>query len=256
VIVIPASLNESRFITFPPDAISFRWYDELVNDPVWRDSFERSVIAGVISALVATPVGTLAAVSLVRGRYRGKSLLRLFFLAPLLVPLIVLSVGMFDLYSDLQLIGSPFALGLAHSVLALPFVVLVMSAAVQNFQDELEDAARTLGADRWQTFWRVTFPGIRNGIFASAVIAFITSFDEVVIAIFLSSGGETLPVTMYTFLKTQITPVIAAVSTILTIAVVVGFGVVRLVERRRRRLETTELLVQAAEEEERELVTL
>jgi len=223
LVVVPASLNGSRVVDFPPEQVSVHWYEQLASDPLWTESLMRSVIAGSVAVLVATPVGTLAAISLVRGSYRGKSLVRLLIISPVLVPVIVLAVGLYGLYSDFQAVGSASALGFAHAALALPFVVLVVTGAVQNFDARLESAARTLGANRWQTFWLVTFPGLRGAIAVAAVLAFVTSFDEVVLAIFLSTGGETLPVAIYNYLNTSITPVIAAISTVLLGIVIGGF---------------------------------
>jgi putative spermidine/putrescine transport system permease protein len=238
VVVVPISLNETRFIEFPPQRLSLTWYRELGSDPVWLESFKRSLIAGVVAVVVAVPVGTLAALSLVRGTYRGKSLVRLLVVSPLLVPLIVLAVGLYHVYSGYGLIGSPQAVGLAHSALALPFVVLVMSAAVQNFDERLEAAARTLGATTWQAFWKVTFPALKVSLAVSALLAFVTSFDEVVLALFVSSGGETLPVTIYQFLKTEISPAIASVSTVLIVGVSVLFAAAALLQGRRRPAQT------------------
>lgn len=222
-VVIPVSLNESRFLEFPPETLSLTWYRELMDDPVWAESLWRTLVAGLVTVLVAVPVGTLAALSLVRGSYPGKGLVRLVIISPLLFPLIVLAVGLYVVYSDFGIIGSPMVLGVTHAVLALPFVVLVMSAAVQNFDDELENAARTLGANRWQAFWKVTFPALRGALAVAALLSFVTSFDEVVLAIFLTTGGETLPVTIFTYLQTEISPVIAAVSSLFVAAVVLAF---------------------------------
>lgn len=222
-IVIPISFSESRFVEFPPETLSLTWYRELVDDPTWAESLERTLIAGVVAVLIATPVGTLAALSLVRGTYRRKGLVRLLIITPLLFPLIVLAIGLYSIYSDFRVVGSSAALGVAHAALALPFVVLVMSGAVQNFDEGLESAARTLGANRWQAFWMVTFPALRGALAVSMLLSFITSFDEIVLAIFLTSGGETLPVTIYTFLQTEISPVIAAVSTLFIAGVLAAF---------------------------------
>jgi ABC-type spermidine/putrescine transport system permease subunit II len=222
-VVIPVSLNESRFLEFPPETLSLVWYQELADDTVWAESLWRTLIAGLVTVAIATPVGTLAALSLVRGSYPGKGLVRLLIISPLLFPLIVLAVGLYMVYSDLSILGSPQTLGVTHAVLALPFVVLVMSAAVQNLDVELESAARTLGANRWQAFWKVTFPSLRGALAVAALLSFVTSFDEVVLAIFLATGGETLPVTMFTYLQTEISPVIAAVSSLFVIAVMLAF---------------------------------
>lgn len=241
LVVIPASFNDSKLLSFPPEQISTRWYSELAADPVWIESLERTLIAGLVATLVATPVGTMAAISIVRGRYRGKSVVRLLILSPLLVPLVVLAVGLYGLYSDFRSVGSPSALGLAHAALALPFVVLVMTGAVQNFDDRLESAARTLGANRWQAFWMITFPALRPAIAVAALLAFVTSFDEVVLAIFLSTGGETLPVEIYNYLSSEISPIIAAISTVLIAVVACGFIAGTVIAARSRRASAAKL---------------
>lgn len=222
-VVIPVSFNESRFLEFPPQSLSLDWYRELIDDRVWLESLGRTLVAGAVTVLIATPVGTLAAFSLVRGSYPGKGLVRLVIISPLLFPLIVLAVGLYVVYADFGIIGSPAMLGVTHAVLALPFVVLVMSAAVQNLDEELERAARTLGANRWQTFWKITFPSLRGALAVAALLSFVTSFDEVVLAIFLTTGGETLPVTIFTYLRTEISPVIAAVSSLFVLGVLLSF---------------------------------
>jgi putative spermidine/putrescine transport system permease protein len=220
LLVLPLSLNDSFLLDFPPKKVSLRWYEELLDDEDWLDATLRSLAAATVAAVVATTTGASAAIALVRGRFPGKRLLRLLVITPLVVPVIVLAIGMYDLYSDLRLTGSVVGVGLAHAALCLPLVVLVMASAVQNADERLEQAARTLGATGWQAFRRVTLPLLRGALAASAILVFATSFDEVVIAIFIAAGGETLPVLIFSQLETEITPVIAAMSSILVLAVV------------------------------------
>lgn len=224
LLVFPVSLNDSLLLDFPPKKLSARWYEELLDDEAWREATVRSVIAAVVAAVVATTVGAAAAMALVRGRFPGKSLLRLTIITPMVVPVIVLAIGVYDLYSDLHLTGSAVGVGVAHAVLGLPLVVLVMSAAIQNLDETLEQAARTLGATRAQAFRRITLPGLRGALAASAVLVLATSFDEVVIAIFIAGGGETLPVLIFNQLETEITPVIAAMSSVLVILVITALA--------------------------------
>ncbi|AYY13933.1 ABC transporter permease [Actinobacteria bacterium YIM 96077] len=236
-IVVPVSFNSTRFLEFPPPEWSLRWYREFLDSGGWTASLWRSLIVGFLAAAIATPVGTLAALGLVRGRFRGKQLIRSALMLPLTVPLIVLSIGLYAVYSDLRMIGSVWALALAHATLGLPFVVLVMSGAVQNFDETLERAAWTLGASKLRTFWQITIPSLRPALAASALFAFIMSFDEIVIAVFVSGvHGETLPVRIFSFLQTEISPVIAAVSTLLLLALLsllLGRGMARVLSARR-----------------------
>jgi putative spermidine/putrescine transport system permease protein len=245
-IVIPVSFSPQRILEFPPPEWSLRWYEEFLSSGGWMRSLRRSVEVGLIAAAIATPVGTLAALGLVRGRFRAKRLMRGALMLPLTVPVIVLSIGLFDLYSNLRMIGSVWALGLAHAMLGLPFVVLVMSGAVQNFDETLEYAAWTLGASKLLAFRRITLPALRPALIASAFFAFIISFDEIVIAIFVAGvRGETLPVRIFSFLKTEMSPIIAAASTLLLVGLVVavvlkaGARLVRMHMRRSRDGETT-----------------
>lgn len=238
-IVVPVSFSESRFLEFPPNELSLKWYSELYTDKVWIDSLWRSLIAGGVAAAIATVLGTAAALSLVRGRYRGKGIVRVFMLLPLLVPLVVLAVGLYRIYSSFGVVGSAPILGVAHAALALPFVVLVMSAAVQNLDEGLESAARTLGANQLQAFWKVTMPSLRGALAVSALLAFVSSFDEVVVALFLSTGDQTLPVTIFSYLRTEITPVVAAVSAVLVLAVLAACSVGLLARARRGAAEQT-----------------
>lgn len=219
LVVIPVSFNPTPVLDFPPETLSGRWYEEFLTSSGWISALRRSVLVGLIAAGVATPVGLLAAMGLVRGHFPGKRLLRTAIMLPLTVPVIVLSIGIYNIYSELRLIGSVFGLGLAHAMLGLPFVVLVMSGAVQNFDERLEQAAWSLGSSKLHTFFTITLPNLRPALLASALFAFVMSFDEIVISIFISgTAGETLPVRIFSFMRTDITPVIAAASVVLMLA--------------------------------------
>lgn len=229
--VIPMSFNPTEFLEFPPTGFSLRWYRQYFQDPTWTSATIRSLQVGVLAALISTVLGTMAAFGLVRANVRFKMALVAFLLAPMIVPRIVIAVAVFYLYSRLHLVGTITGLVLSHVVIAMPLVVISVSSVLQGFDIRLEHAALTLGAARWQTFCYVVFPLILPGILSGALFAFITSFDELIIALFVTSGlFRTLPKKMWDDIFLQVTPALAAVSTILiavTVAVLVPAVLIR-----------------------------
>jgi putative spermidine/putrescine transport system permease protein len=189
------------------------------------------------TAVMATILGTLASLGLVRGRFRGRNIINAFLVSPLIIPAIIVAIGVYFFYARLQIVGSPFALALAHTALAIPFVVINVSATLYGFDERLEYAAMNLGANRWQTFRHVTLPIIKPGVFAGALFAFITSFDELIVALFISgTGAVTLPRKMWDGLRQEIDPTIAAVSTILITVSVLTLVSAELLRQRSERM--------------------
>ena len=188
VVVFPISLSSAPYMQFPPPGFSTQWYDRYLEDPQWIDATFRSIYVGGATAVLA--------------------------LAPLIVPTIILSVGLYGLFAKLKLIGEWYGLVVAHSVLALPFVVLVMVAGLRDFDRALEQAAEGLGASRLRTLLRVTLPLLRPSLVSAGLLAFISSFDELVIALFLAGPNMTLPKKMFDNILMEIDPTIAAVSVI------------------------------------------
>jgi putative spermidine/putrescine transport system permease protein len=230
-VVVPISFSAAKYLTFPPPGWSLQWYERYFGSREWMSATVRSFEVALLTTLAATVVGTAAALAL-RRPFRGRSLVRLIILAPMVVPVIILAIGIYGLYAKLRMIGTLHGLVLAHTVLALPFVVVVVSATLAGFDSTLELAAQNLGANRWRTFRFVTLPLIRPGLVSAALLAFITSFDEVVVAIFVSgTQSATLPKQMWDGIRTEIDPTVAAVSTLLigvTAAVICISAVVRL----------------------------
>src|SRR5262249_34511892 len=149
---------------------------------------------GLVTALIATVLGTAASLALVRGRFPGRDAVNSFLVSPLIVPAIIVAIGVYFVYAQARLVGNWVGLALAHTALALPFVVTNVSATLHGFDERLEFAAMNLGANRWQTFRRITLPIIQPGVLAGALFAFITSFDELIVALFVSgTGAVTLP---------------------------------------------------------------
>lgn len=216
VVVIPMSFSPSEFLEFPPSSFSLRWYQSLVNSAEWTGAAIISLKAAVLTVLVATPLGLAAAYGLQYSEMGIAKLIRSALIIPLIVPVIIVAIGVFYLFARLNLVNTLTGLVLAHSVLALPFVIVVVSAGLQRFDLNQELVARSLGASRLKAFMTVTLPQIRPSVMSAALFAFITSFDEVVVALFVSRGpSSTLTRKMFTSLRDQVSPAIAAISTIL-----------------------------------------
>lgn len=233
VIIVIMSFTSSQLLRFPPAGVSGRWYSDFFHDETWTSSAITSVKVGLLSALLATVLGTLTALGVMRGRYRGRSLVIALTLSPLVVPLIVVAVGMNLMFSEWGLTGSLVGLILAHATLALPFVVVNVAASLRTVDPRLEMAARTLGASPLRAFRRITLPLIMPAVAIGALFAFITSWDEVVVAIFLSSSlVRTLPVVMWSEVHDSIQPTIAAVASMLSGVTVVVLSLVVVVRQR------------------------
>ncbi|HTE80968.1 MAG TPA: ABC transporter permease [Reyranella sp.] len=212
LVVFPISLSSAPYMQFPPPGYSMQWYARYLDDPQWIDATVRSLYIGAATAVLALALGVPLAFSLARGRFIGRTLLDRVALAPLVVPTIILSVGLYGLFAKLKLIGEWYGLVLAHTVLALPFVVLVIVAGLRDFDRALEQAAEGLGASRVKTLLRVTLPLLRPSLVSAGLLAFISSFDELVVALFLAGPNMTLPKKMFDNILMEIDPTIAAVS--------------------------------------------
>ncbi len=221
LVVFPISLSSAPYMQFPPPGFSWQWYERYLDDPQWIDATVRSLYIGVATAVLALALGVPLAFSLVRGKFVGRGLLDRIAMAPVIVPTIILSVSVYGLFAKLKLIGEWYGLVVAHTVLALPFVVLVMVAGLRDFDRTLEQAAEGLGASRWRTLARITLPLLRPSLVSAALLAFITSFDEVVVALFLAGANMTLPKKMFDNILMEIDPTIAAVSVMQIILVTV-----------------------------------
>jgi putative spermidine/putrescine transport system permease protein len=239
IVIIPMSFTEARILSFPPEGFSLRWYEKMLTDPQWSTGFSNSAQVAVLTAILATVLGTLAALGTVRGRFPGKTLVNGLILSPLIVPVIVIAIGVFGYFIRLNqrdagifFTGSLLGMVLAHTALAIPFVVISVGASLRTLDRNLELAAMNLGANPTRTFWRITFPIILPGVVAGALFAFITSWDEVVVSIFMTTARfRTLPVEMWEQVRQVVDPTVAAVSTTL---LVVTTGMLMLVFLTRR----------------------
>lgn len=216
LVVVPMSFTASNSLTFPPEGLSTRWYEKMLTDPQWSTGFANSAQVALLTAILATVLGTLAALGTVRGQFPGKSAVNALILSPLIVPVIIIAIGMFSLFVRWKISGTIVGLVLAHTALAVPFVVVNVATSLRTMDRNLELAAMNLGADPLRTFFRITLPIILPGVFAGALFAFITSWDEVVVSIFLTTARfRTLPVEMWEQVRQVVDPTVAAVSTTL-----------------------------------------
>ena len=216
LIVVPMSFSDSRYLQFPPEVWSTRWYQHYFGSDEWMRATRTSVKAALLTMFLATPVGVLAAYGLHASKVSFVRVAFVLLLTPMMVPIVLVAIGAFYAYVQLQLLYTLTGLVLAHTVLALPLVVIVTGAALKSYDMSQEQAARSLGAPRWKAFLTVTLPQIRFAIVTSALLSFLTSFDEVVVAMFVSGGDNpTLTRNMFNALRDQIDPTIASISTIM-----------------------------------------
>lgn len=236
LIVVPLSFTDKPSLVFPPTGWSTRWYANFFGDPRWTGAFVNSVKVGLLVTLTATVLGTLAALGLTRARLRGLPIAQGALLSPMIVPGVVFAIGTYALFLKLQLVGTLFGFVVAHTVLALPFVMIPVTASLAGFDRRLEQAAAGLGAGRWTAFRTVTLPLVAPGVVSGALFAFVTSFDEVVVSLFIQSPYlQTLPVQMYGSVTRDTDPTIAAAATmIITLTTAIVLAATLLTARRSR----------------------
>lgn len=232
LIVIPMSFTKGSTLEFPPKGFTLRWYRVLIDSPTWRDAAWTSAQVALLTVVLATVLGTAAALALVRRKGRGNGAITALLLSPMIVPVVILGVGTFLLFSRWHLTGTMTGLVVAHTVLAIPFVIVAVMASARTLDTTLELAAASLGANRWKTFARVTLPLIMPGVVAGALFAFITSWDEIVVAIFMTSPTmRTLPVVIWSQVRTSLDPSLAAAGTLLVAISTLALVAAQLLQR-------------------------
>ena len=244
LVIIPLSFNAEPYFTFTEgmmslksDAYSTRWYADIAKNPQWAFSAVNSIIVAVCSTLLATFLGTLAALGLSQSHMPYKSAVMGVLISPMIVPLIISAAGMFFFYSNIGLAQTLPGLILAHAVLGTPFVVITVTATLTGFDNSLTRASQSLGADNRKTFFKIQMPLILPGVISGALFAFITSFDEVVIVFFLAGFEQrTIPRQMWAGIREQISPTILAVATILVLVSILLLTTVELLRRRSEKL--------------------
>jgi putative spermidine/putrescine transport system permease protein len=244
VIIIPLSFNAQDFFTFTPEMLrldpagySTKHYVDFFTNPDWQLPLWNSLAIAPVATLIAVTLGTLAAIGLSQSHVPFKGAIMAILISPMIVPLIISAAGMYFFYSRIGLQGTYWGVVLAHAALGIPFVIITVTATLVGFDRSLTRAAASLGADPVRTFFRVQMPLIMPGVVAGGLFAFITSFDEVVVVLFLGAPGEkTLPWQMFTGLREQISPTILAAATVLIAISVVLLITLEGLRRRSERL--------------------
>jgi putative spermidine/putrescine transport system permease protein len=235
LVIIPLSFSSSSFLAYPMPGWSLQWYDNLFTSEAWGRATKNSFIVAPLATLLATVLGTLAAVGLARVQFFGKGLLMSLLIAPMVVPVVVVGVSTYLFFVKIGLADTYLGLILVHAALGAPFVLTTVLATLQNFNYNLVRASLSLGASPFKTFFRVTLPIIAPGVISGALFAFATSFDEVVVTLFIAGPNQvTLPRQMFTGIRENISPTIAAVATLLIIFTTTLMLVLEWIRGRRR----------------------
>jgi putative spermidine/putrescine transport system permease protein len=215
-IVFPVSLTDKRYLSMPEDHLSFEHFINLFSSPEWLSSIGQSFIIACAATLVTVTVGTLCAIGCWRIGSKLADFVRVLMLVPIIVPTIVYALGIYRLWADLRLLDTYLGLIIAHAVTGIPYVVIIVSTALAHFDGRLEQAARNLGANLRQRLWLVILPGILPAVVSSAIFAFIHSWDELVLALFLASRSVfTLPRRIWDGINEHLDPTMAAVAVLL-----------------------------------------
>ncbi|MGI3165403.1 ABC transporter permease [Pseudooceanicola sp. 200-1SW] len=223
VIVVPMSFSTAASLQFPPPGWGWQYYQAYFTDPSWLRPTWNSVFIAAMNTLLTMALVVPATFALVRHKFWGKSAANLMMMMPMAVPHIVMAIGYYSYFGELKLVHSKLGVILAHTCLSVPITFLVLSANLKGFDRTLERAARSLGATPRQVFMHITLPILRPGLLISALFAFIQSFDETVVAIFISGrNAETLPRKMFDSIREEADPVIAVISTLLFAIVFAG----------------------------------
>jgi len=225
LVVMVISFSSASYLTFPPPGLSLRWYEKFFSDPNWMEAFWKSSVIAATSAIISVTLGASAAMGIVRSEIRGKSIIMLLLVSPVIVPPVVLGLSLYSLFLRFDLVGTIWGLASAHAIGGIPLVVIIVSAALQGVDRRLEQAAALHGAPPLTVFRTVTLPAIAPGLAAAAFFAFLHSFDELVLSLFLSSAQlKTLPLMLWADINYQLNPVLAVVSSLEVLLVVIGLA--------------------------------
>ena len=237
IVIIPMSFTSGNTLTFPTPGWSLRWFDEVVNDGRWRVALWNSIVIGVTSTLLSSVLGIIAAIGLTWGKFPGRNFIFTMAAAPLVVPVVIVGVATFSFYASMNMIGNRLSLIFTHAAMSIPIVLTTVSASLAGFDRTLLRAAASLGAGIWRTFFKILLPLISPGAITGALIAFLISFDEVVVASFLSVGDQrTLPRLIFSGVRESVSPAIAAVAMLLIIFSALMLALAALLHLRRSRI--------------------
>lgn len=238
VVVIPNGFSDGNYLQFPPPGFSLRWFDEFFNTPSWTAPALTSLRVAAATATLAAVIGMATAVALHRWNFPGKQALILMLVSPLAVPFAITGIAAYSLFTTLNMYGSELTLVVAHALIGVPYVILSTAASLSRQDPHLEMAAASLGASPWRTFREVTLPLTLPGVLGGAVLAFVISFDDVVIATFVAGAGmSTLPLRMFHAVEEELSPTVAAVSVLLVVfaaVIVVLYALTNVIGQRRR----------------------
>ena len=243
-VIIPLSFNELPYFTFTPEMLSFdpagystKWYQEFFTEDSWQQAVKNSFLIAIFATLISTSLGTLAALGLSRPEMPFRKTIMALLISPMIVPLIISAAGMYFFYARIGLASTHFGVILAHAALGIPFVIITVTATLVGFDHSLTRAAASLGSSPTRTFFVVIVPLILPGVISGALLAFITSFDEVVVVLFVGSVEQrTIPWKMFSGIREEIRPTILAVATLLVFISIVLLTMVELLRRRSERL--------------------
>ncbi|WP_048306046.1 ABC transporter permease [Halomonas sp. PR-M31] len=244
LIIIPLSFNAEPYFTFSEAMLSFdpagyslRWYEDFFTSSAWLNAIKNSFIVGIASTLLATILGTIAALGLSSRFMPARGAIMALLISPMIVPLIISAAAMFFFFSKINLAQTYLGVILAHTVLGIPFVVITVTATLSSFDTTLIRAAHSLGANPTRTFFKVVLPLVTPGVVSGALFAFITSFDEVVVVLFIAGPEQrTMPIQMWSGIREQISPTILAVATLLVLLSMLLLATLELLRRRGERL--------------------
>ncbi|UCJ18270.1 ABC transporter permease [Pseudomonas sp. MM211] len=224
LVIVPLSFNSGTFLIYPMQGFSMRWYEDFFGSAGWMRALKNSMIIAPAATVLAMVLGTLAAIGLTRSDFRGKALVMSLLISPMVVPVVIIGVASYLFFAPLGLANGYLSLIVVHAVLGVPFVIITVSATLQGFNYNLVRAAASLGASPITAFRRVTLPLIAPGVISGALFAFATSFDEVVVTLFLAGPQQvTLPRQMFSGIRENLSPTIAAAATLL-----IGFSILLL----------------------------
>lgn len=237
LVIIPISLSSGSLLNYPLPGISLKWFEVIFTPYPWMLALENSVVIASVTTILATVLGTLAAYGLTSVEFRMKPLLMALLISPMMVPLVITALGAYFLFARVGLAGTFAGMILAHTVLAVPFVVITVTATLQGFDRNMVRAAQSLGAKPLNAFFGITLPLIMPGVISGAIFAFVTSFDEIVVALFIASPAQfTLPRQLFSGLRDNLDPSIVAIATLLIVVSICLMAVVELLRWRADRL--------------------
>jgi ABC-type spermidine/putrescine transport system permease subunit II len=235
-VIVPLSFSNKTYLAFPPPGWSTMWYERLAQSVDYPLALMNSIKVGIPATILATTFGTAAALGVTRANFPFKRLLGALLIAPLMLPQIIYAIGAYPMMIKLGLAGSYVGVILGHAIISMPLVFITVSASLKSYGPNIELAAMTLGANVWRTFWYVTFPLIRLGIYIGAIFSFSFSFDELIIALFLTDPAtRTLPLLLWEDLRFHMTPIIAAATTLVLCFTFLVLAVVAMIQRRAER---------------------